>query len=194
MKIIAQGAEAIIQESGEKIIKNRLPKRYRHPEIDYELRKTRTAREAKILKKAGKYVPNLLSVDKEEMSIEMEKIKGFKLSEHLEELDYKHICENIGKQIKDMHSKNIIHGDLTTSNMIFSKEKVYFIDFGLSFTSTKEEDKAVDLHLLKQALKSRHNKIYKECFKAVEENYDDKDILKRLRIVEKRVRHKNKTL
>src|SRR4030042_1167648 len=48
---------------------------------------------------------------------------------------------------------HIINGDLTTSNMILNPDnKLYFIDFGLSFHSNKIEDKAVDLHLLKQAL------------------------------------------
>jgi len=68
--------------------------------------------------------------------------------------------------------------------------KVFFIDFGLSFVSTKTEDKAVDLHLLKQALESKHYKIWKDCFNAVLEEYNNKLILDRLMVVEKRGRNK----
>ncbi|MFW6014123.1 MAG: KEOPS complex kinase/ATPase Bud32 [Nanoarchaeota archaeon] len=192
MKLISQGAEAVLYETEDKIIKKRISKGYRHPVIDNELRKSRTNREARILKKVDFPVPAVFNVDKKEMSIEMEKIEGLKLSEHLEEIDYKKVCHRIGEQVEKMHSANIIHGDLTTSNMIYSKNKIYFIDFGLSFTSTKNEDKAVDLHLLRQALESRHNKIYEESFKAVKKGYADEDVLKRLEEVELRGRNKNK--
>ncbi len=72
------------------------------------------------------------------------------------------IFKEIGNLIGKMHNQNIIHGDLTTSNMIVNsnEKKIYFIDFGLSFFSEKIEDKAVDLHLLKRALESKHLKKY----------------------------------
>lgn len=190
MKIISQGAEALIY-SNENIIKKRISKGYRHPEIDIELRKTRTSREAKILQKINISAPKLILVDKQEMTIEMEKIEGKKLSLHLEELDYKHICKKMGEMVAKMHSQNIIHGDLTTSNMIYSNE-LYFIDFGLAFTSTKTENKAVDLHLLKQALMSRHSSIYEECFEEVKKGYCKRDVLKRLEQVQARGRNKLK--
>jgi len=192
MKVISQGAEAVLYEHEDKIIKKRISKEYRIPEIDYELRKSRTNREAKVLKKVEFPAPRVFNVDNKEMSIEMEKIDGLKLSENLKNIDYKKICHQIGEQVAKMHSANLIHGDLTTSNMIYADNKVYFIDFGLSFTSTKTEDKAVDLHLLRQALESRHNEIYEEAFKAVKEGYGDSSILKRLEEVELRGRNKNK--
>ena len=81
--------------------------------------------------------------------------------------------------------------------MILSKEnKIFFIDFGLSFFSDKTEDKAVDLHLLKKALESKHYKIFEECFKAALEGYKKSDnyeaIIKRFQIVEKRGRYKER--
>jgi Kae1-associated kinase Bud32 len=90
----------------------------------------------------------------------------------------------------------IIHGDLTTSNMILNSE-VFFIDFGLSFFSEKVEDKAVDLHLLRQALESKHYKVWEECFTAVRQGYegtanDAELVLKRLEVVESRGRYKRK--
>ena len=77
------------------------------------------------------------------------------------------------------------------------KDEVYFIDFGLSFFSHKIEDMAVDLHLLKQALESKHYTIWEECFKAAldayrKESKDGELVLKRLDVVEKRGRYKGK--
>src|SRR3989338_6709944 len=76
-------------------------------------------------------------------------------------------CKVIGKNIALLHQQEIIHGDLTTSNMILKGEEVYFIDFGLSFIDPKAEHKAVDLHLLRQALESKHYKHYESSFRAV---------------------------
>ena len=80
--------------------------------------------------------------------------------------------------------------------MILDKE-VYFIDFGLSFFSQKAEDKAVDLHLLKEALESKHCKIWEDCFKSAISAYkkaanSGNETLKRLEIVEKRGRYRAK--
>jgi len=95
-----------------------------------------------------------------------------------------------------LHNHLIIHGDLTTSNMILNKE-IYFIDFGLSFFSEKAEDKAVDLHLLKEGLESKHYRIWEECFRCALEAYrkeanKSSETLKRLEIVEKRGRYRAK--
>jgi len=81
--------------------------------------------------------------------------------------------------------------------LIFSRGKVVFIDFGLSFHSERIEDKAVDLHLLKEALESRHWRVWKECFAAAARAYekkakDGKLILKRLEEIETRGRYKKK--
>ena len=70
--------------------------------------------------------------------------------------------------------------------------KLYFIDFGLGFFSTKAEDKAVDLHLLKQALESKHYKNFEKLYKTILKNYKHKDVLKRLEKVELRGRYKGK--
>ena len=104
--------------------------------------------------------------------------------------------KELGQKIALIHNNNIIHGDLTTSNFIF-KKKIYFIDFGLTFESIEIEHKAVDLHLLKQALESKHYKIWEDAYKIALKNYvkeakDGKEILKRLEEVEKRGRYKHK--
>lgn len=191
MKLLYQGAEAKIYSSGNKIIKDRIAKNYRIKEIDDRLRKFRTKREAKILEKLSSlgFTPKIIKQD--EHILEIEKIGGRMVRDILETSDYNALCREIGKKVRDMHNQGVIHGDLTTSNMIL-KEQVYFIDFGLSFFSEKTEDKAVDLHLLRQALESKHYTIFKECFDSVLEGYKDKAVIKRLESVEKRGRNKGK--
>ena len=195
---LSQGAEAIIYKEEGKIIKDRIKKDYRIKEIDEKLRKYRTRREAKImdrLKTMNFPAPRLIKVDEKNNIIKMEEIKGDKVRDILEMSDYKRLSREIGEKIAVLHNHNIIHGDLTTSNMLLNKE-IYFIDFGLSFFSDKVEDKAVDLHLLKQALESKHYKIFEECFKAALEGYKKSDnyeeIMKRFQIVEKRGRYKER--
>ena len=86
----------------------------------------------------------------------------------------------IGTMIGKMHDADIIHGDLTTSNImlkytnninnettiqnnlsISSKEnmnisQVVLIDFGLGLINAIIEDKAVDLYVLERAFASTH--------------------------------------
>jgi len=194
-KIIGRGAEAILIQKNSHLIKDRIKKGYRLPEIDNKLRKSRTKKEAKLLSKAASIikVPEVISSDDKEI-IEMQFIEGKKLSDNLDTPDNKHeICEKIGENIAKLHDSDIIHGDLTTSNMILKDNQVYFIDFGLGFDSRRIEDKAVDLHLLKQALEAKHFLYWKELFDAVLRGYKSKDrskILEQLRKVESRGRYK----
>ena len=97
------------------------------------------------------------------------------------------LCKQIGKQISTLHKNNIIHSDLTTSNMILKNKSIYFIDYGLSFISTKIEDKAVDLHLLKQALKAKHYK-HPNLFNHILKEYNNQEVENRLKKVEQRKR------
>lgn len=197
-KLIAQGAEAKLFLEDGRILKNRFPKSYRVKEIDDKLRGFRTRREAKILQKLQAInfpAPKVISNDEKENLI-IEKIDGNLVKDILEKSDYRKLCAEFGQKIAILHNNSIIHGDLTTSNMILNKE-IYFIDFGLSFFSEKPEDKAVDLHLLKEGLESKHYKIWEGCFKCVLEAYKkeakrSEDTLKRLEVVEKRGRYRAK--
>ena len=197
-ELIAQGAEAKLFLEQDKIIKNRFPKTYRLKEIDEKLRGFRTRREAKVLQKLEAInfpAPKLIKNDEKENLI-IEKIDGKLVKDILEKADNKKLCNELGKKVAILHNNSIIHGDLTTSNMIFNKE-IYFIDFGLSFFSEKNEDKAVDLHLLKEALESKHYGVWNECFKCALGFYKKNakkstEILKRLEIVERRGRYRAK--
>lgn len=195
--IIAQGAEAILTRKGNEVIKDRVKKGYRIEVIDTRLRRQRTKKEARLLEKASKIIPipKIIKVDEKTHKITLEYLPGKKLSQYLDKLtNNQEICKVIGKQIALLHDAGIIHGDLTTSNMIYHNKKVYFIDFGLGYESTSAEDKAVDLHLIKQALEAKHFKHYKEFFNKILQGYRTSDnykaVLHRLEKVESRGRYK----
>lgn len=197
MNQIAQGAEAKLFRKEEIVVKDRFIKNYRHAELDSKLRKSRTKREAKVLQKLTELgIPSAeyVSHDEKDMKIEMKFVNGSVLKEVFDS-DYEKYSRMIAKNIALMHSNDIIHGDLTTSNMIFN-DKLHFIDFGLSFFSSKIEDKAVDLHLLKQALESKHHKVFEKAFAIVLDEYakhynEANFVIERLDIVEKRGRYKH---
>lgn len=200
MEVLFRGAEAVIKLiDNNKILKERIKKSYRIREIDEKLRKSRTKRERKILEKASRLidVPKILNKE-EDFKIEMEFIEGQRLSDFLDsfsEKKQKKIMEKVGQIIAKLHKEDIIHDDLTTSNMILKEDKIYIIDFGLSFISKRIEDKAVDLHLIKQSLEAKHWRNFKNLFewlvKSYKENYEKaQEVLERLKKVEKRGRYK----
>jgi len=125
----------------------------------------------------------------------MEFISGDRLSDCLDNLEnWKDVCFKIGESIAKLHDSDVIHGDLTTSNMILTGRGIYFIDFGLGFVSSRVEDKAVDLHLIKQALEAKHYSKFEEFFKEILHGYsgskDFERVVGQLRKVESRGRYK----
>ncbi|MCW8965208.1 MAG: KEOPS complex kinase/ATPase Bud32 [Candidatus Pacearchaeota archaeon] len=198
-KIILRGAEAIIYLKDNFVIKKRIKKSYRVSEIDKKIIKLRTRNEAKLIKRVSKIinVPKISKSHEKSGEILMEFIQGDKLSENLNNFsltEQKKVMKYIGKSLALIHDANVIHGDLTTSNMILKNKEIYFIDFGLGFYSTKIEDKATDLYLLKQALEAKHFENFSTLFKETLKYYKNKDkekILKQLEKVEKRRRYKN---
>jgi len=201
-KLLQEGAEAkifLIKEKGKTfVVKERTGKKYRLKELDEKIRKRRTKSEIKLLKKAGVVVNCPKVLEEKSYDIKLEYIVGKKLSENLDSFPLekqKYFLEKIGEILAKIHNENIIHGDLTTSNLIVKKEKIYLIDFGLGSISNKIEDKAVDLHLFKQALEAKHSKNFKNLFqifltKYKKEERDSKEILERLVAVERRGRYK----
>ena len=134
------GAEATISlNKDNNIDKCRIEKSYRIPEIDIPLRVSRTKKEVKILQKLQKIIPVPKIVNVKEFDIEMEFLDGTQLKKILDSKP--ELAELIGNNLSFMHDSNIIHGDLTTSNMILkvdvkeNSQRLYFIDFGLSFVS-----------------------------------------------------------
>jgi len=202
LKLIQQGAEAkiFLDKKNNLIIKDRISKSYRIPELDKKIIKRRTKSETKLLEKASKITKTPNPLPSEEINvIRMPFIDGKKLSDFLNEFalkKQKNILKKIGKSVAELHKNDIIHGDLTTSNMILKNEKVFFIDFGLGYISKKVEDKAVDLHLLKQALEAKHFQHWKTLFeefkKSYSENYpESKQIFERIISIERRGRYRH---
>ncbi len=196
-KLIAQGAEAHILKRGKEIVKERRVKKYRLPELDTKLRMQRTRREAKLLERAGKIINAPKVTNSTHDTLVMEEIKGKTLAESLDKIkETRKVCKEAGRIIARLHDENIIHGDLTTSNMIYNpvKKKITIIDFGLGFQSSRIEDKAVDIHVFKEALGARHPEKATICYEAFKGGYSSSKnahhVMKQVEKVEKRGRYK----
>lgn len=200
-KNIAKGAEADIYLEDNYIIKKRNSKTYRIKEIDKKIIKCRTKAEKKLLNKAGEVI--FVPIPKETKEIDIIKmpyIEGKKLSTCLDSFDdekQEKIMFELGQIIAKLHDRDIIHGDLTTSNMIYTpNNKICLIDFGLGYFNGKYEDKGVDIHLLKQALESKHYKNYETLFREFEVGYksvnpsEAQKVFEKLKSIEKRGRYK----
>ena len=190
--LIAKGAESNIVKSSylgrDAVLKNRISKNYRILEIDNKIRKARTKLEAKLLsdvKKAGVVTPILYDVDLHDKTILMEEIKGDLVKDIINE----DLAYEIGENIAKFHNLNIIHGDITSSNMMVNdKNQLVFIDFGLGRYSDLFEDKAVDLLVLKKSLQSIDYNTAIKIFDKVLEGYADEyndDSLNREQIIKK---------
>ncbi len=212
-KTLAKCAEAEVLEAeflGQKaVLKRRVQKTYRPKELDERLRRERTRSEARLLSKAkqsGVRTPLVFSVDLKNFEICMEFIKGTLLKDLAQggsgetgnkfgEKDW----ETVGKNIKQLHSKDVIHGDLSTSNMILTEpaetgkgkreKSIAFIDFGLGFISKETEDKAVDLLVLKKTLLSTHSRGFPKNWNAVTKGYKSRQVLEKISEIEKRARY-----
>jgi Kae1-associated kinase Bud32 len=203
-EIIKRGAEAVLYidfwDGQRSLVKERIKKGYRIPQIDEKLRKERTAKEVKLLRDAraaGVPTPQVLDVDYNEYKIIMEFIDGERVKEflgHADNAEIGAVCEQIGQSVGKLHSADIIHGDLTTSNMILKDGKVYFIDFGLGRHSKRIEDKGVDLRLLGDAIKAAHYKTMDICWSNIirgyKKEYKNADIvIKKIEEISRRMRY-----
>jgi len=196
--LIKKGAEAniyITQWYGKKaIVKIRAAKPYRHTFLDAQIRRRRSVNEAHMLsvaKMAGVPCPFVYFIDPVRCEIVMEFIAG----QNAKEIMNADLSLQIGKYTGLLHLKNIVHGDLTTSNFIVSK-KLALLDFGMSFYSHRIEDKAVDVRLIKEVFSSAHYLIYSSLFENFLTGYfeimDDKPakkILEKVSDIERRGRY-----
>lgn len=205
--LIKKGAEANLYlkdwHGKRVIVKERVPKKYRLLVLDEQIRTYRTIHEPQLMheaKKAGVPTPTIYMVNLAEKSIIMEYIDGKQVKQILNNLSAKErteLCKRIGMLIGCLHKNGIIHGDLTTSNMMLtSNGKIYFLDFGLGEFSNELEARGVDLHLMKRALQSTHYLFAEESFKAVLEGYAEvvgetmtAKILEKVREIELRGRY-----
>ncbi|KAK9478370.1 kinase-like domain-containing protein [Lipomyces japonicus] len=169
------------------ILKFRPPKKYRHAILDAQLTKHRTLSEARVLYKlslAGVNVPRLIAVDPRQGIIWMQNINGRSLKQYIWDVEagldenaeqvakknqwagaFESKLQSVGAEIAKLHYIDIVHGDLTTSNIMLKEDHEndndvlpVIIDFGLAQQSTLPEDKAVDLYVLERAVISTHPK------------------------------------
>ncbi len=200
---INMGAEAKVYDSKfldyKVVIKHRISKKYRQESIDQKLRKDRTIQEVRLLQLAreiGINVPYVLDIDKVNWVIVMDKVAGSSIKHYMKSDNLENYFTELGKIIGKLHSNNIIHGDLTTSNIVLDpNENIWIIDFGLGFISNQIEDKAVDLLVLKHTIESSHHSSYELAYNSLIKGYEfqnaeSEKILKRLKIVEARVRYR----
>lgn len=203
--LLYQGAEAKICVSKymdfDVVEKRRIPKSYRIKHIDDRLISYRTKEEAKLMIEArnkGVSVPIIYDIDLKNGIITMEYLKGSRIKDifnNLNETEKKNLCLKIGRNIARFHNNDIIHGDITTSNMILVDDRVHFIDFGLGEKNREVETKGVDLHVLMEAIESTHSK-YSEYFKYILEGYkkelkgDANQVIKKIEEIVKRGRYR----
>lgn len=205
--LIKKGAEANLyleEWQGRKVImKRRLPKAYRLPQLDSTVRTQRTLHEPVLIhraKEAGVPTPTIYMIDLAQSNIIMEYVEGKQIKKILNTMSMKEktrLCHHIGTLIGCLHKNGIIHGDLTTSNMILTPHgKIVFVDFGLGEFSEELEVRGVDLHLMKRALQSTHHKYAKECFEAVTKGYAEAagkeataKVLEKIQEIERRGRY-----
>ena len=237
--LLGQGAEGKIYIgeflSKKCIVKERFEKKYRVKELDQKLTKNRILNESRNIARASKLgvnVPTLYFVDLIDRKIYMEYLENRcqlkVILESIYSLDdispyesfLEKISNDLGNIVSKLHSGDLIHGDLTPSNIILKikedtnsdllnnakemilKNKIYdymyLIDFGLSSvalsTNSGLEDKAVDLYVLKRAIISSNPKSEELFDKAMniyeKKSKDGEEIIKRYKKVEMRGRKK----
>jgi bifunctional N6-L-threonylcarbamoyladenine synthase / protein kinase Bud32 len=148
-----RGAEAVITITGTIAEKRRVSKHYRVPSLDRRLITERTRAEARLIAAARKGgVPTPVITDTTADTIRMEAVEGTLLTGHLSETT----VQEAGRMAGKLHTAGIVHGDLTTSNMILRNNdgRCVLIDFGLSQVTTEIEQRGVDIHVFFQTLES----------------------------------------
>jgi len=190
--MIAQGAEgrvfAVTFLNRPAIVKQRFKKTYRHPTLDAKITRARLVGETRALVRArrlGVPTPSLFYVDKRQNAIYMERVPGRPLKalirEGMSDEDMEEVGRQVGKHVAAMHDGGLIHGDLTTSNILVTRRggeggeggdaspRVVLIDFGLASNSIVPEDKGVDLYVLERAITVTH--AASKLFEAVMREY-----------------------
>lgn len=122
------------------------------------------------------------------------------------------LMRRIGHTVGGLHRAGVVHGDLTTSNLMLRQSpttediaaddgglsmdgEVVLIDFGLAMQSNQDEDRAVDLYVLERAFGSTHPRtepLFKELLEGYREAYRGAvSALKRLEDVRMRGRKRS---
>lgn len=181
-------------------VRKRLP--YRLAELDDSIRRQRTIREAEMIssaKDARVSAPYLYFVDPASSTLVMEYISGAMLRDAVPGFsarESKEVFRLLGRDTARLHGSGIMHGDLTTANILKKDGHLVFLDFGLSIHSTKVEDHAVDLRLIKETLFGAHSKVAPSAFAHLLDGYQGqlgpartRQVLSQLSNIERRGRY-----
>lgn len=179
-ELLAQGAEAkvflaknLVPGETLSIVKDRIAKTYRHAELDKKLSRKRFRGEVKAMKRAAElteqiHVPRVDSVDDKKQRIVMEFVSGQTTKQFFDTAAGKNeqqvfaIARRIGQSVAALHDAGMVHGDLTTSNLMIRENNnsneglLTVIDFGLAHFTKSLDDFAVDLYVLERAFLSTH--------------------------------------
>ncbi len=206
-KLLKKGAEASLflakWHGLNVVVKVRIPKKYRPETLDKQIRTYRTVHEPQLMheaKAAGVPTPLIYMVNVPEATITMQHIEGDQIKQIINKLSEdrrRELCVEIGKLIGKLHRQGLIHGDLTTSNMILNPTgKIFFVDFGLGEKNIEVEAQGVDLHLMKRALQSTHYPFWEDCFRNVVCGYSSvlgveaaEKVYEKIREIERRGRY-----
>lgn len=182
------------------ILKIRKKKDYRNEILDTRIRTLRTIREAKMIsevKSFGVSTPLVFFVDQKKCEIFLQYVSG-KLVKDLPDNVIIKICKEIGRIVGILHKNGIMHGDLTTSNFILTKERLIIMDFGLAQKTEKVEDHAIDLRLFKEVLNSAHVDIVDKSWQSFLHGYKKivggtrmERVIAQVSVIEKRGRYAN---
>ncbi|ESS09817.1 MAG: O-sialoglycoprotein endopeptidase [uncultured archaeon A07HN63] len=194
-----RGAEAIVETVAPEetdhefpartVRKYRLPKPYRHSELDAALQRERTTGEARLTaeaREAGVPTPLVWDVDLDTATIHLQHVGEADLADRLTV----EAVETVGRHLGTLHDAGVVHGDPTTKNVRVG-DRVWLIDFGLGFHTGHVEDYAMDLHVLRQSLGATADDV-EPLQAAVLDGYretGDPDALDRLATVEDRGRY-----
>jgi bifunctional N6-L-threonylcarbamoyladenine synthase / protein kinase Bud32 len=194
-EMLDNGAEAIVyleegHEGKQVLVKERIPKVYRHKEIDETIRKERNRTEARLMSEARRSgVSTPIIYDVEDFKLHMQFIEGIPIKY----LITPEISEKVGELVGKLHNSGIVHGDLTTSNLLLAGERLYLLDFGLAYFDKGLEARGVDVHVLFQTFESTHS-AHEALIEAFKTGYqrtfiDSADVLKRVEEIKKRARY-----
>ncbi len=195
MELLHKGAEANLYLQEGALVKERVCKKYRLPELDTKLRRQRTRREAKNLQRAADFgikVPKIISCDEKNYTLKMEYLSGRLLKDIFDTgQEIPQLSEEVGGLLRKLHEKNLVHNDLTTSNLIQTTSGVYIIDFGLAYHTTRLEDKAMDLVVFKKSIQATHTMYADQIWENLLAGYKpDSETIQRVQTILSRVRYK----
>ena len=179
-RLLYRGAEADVIRGDwqglDAVYKVRKPLRYRLPVLDEEIRRQRTLHEAEMIhqaKGAGVAAPYLYEVDPPASTLVMEYVGGTRLKDVIasKAVGTDEVFSEFGRNVGLLHRAGIMHGDLTTANVVKRGDSLVFVDFGLSIRTERLEDHAVDLRLIKETLLGAHPQVAAAAMEALNRGY-----------------------